>query len=168
MIESDHVYGLDEHHPKARRRPRRGARLRGVRAGLRCQRRVVQHRTSCPNHLGYCRQGMSKGPTTVEGRRRISDAQRKRWARWREAKGSRRTSKTQASRQAKEASGHAATGVTSPSALEAHRAARKASKTSSISTCGISFPACSRPSGNGAQLHLVPYSRAIHSSRVSC
>jgi hypothetical protein len=86
MIESDHMYGFDEHHPKARRRPRCGARLRGARAGLLCQRRVVQHRTSCPNHLGCCRPGMSKGPTTLEGRRRISEAQKRRWIRWREAK----------------------------------------------------------------------------------
>jgi hypothetical protein len=86
MIESDQLYGFDMHHPKARRRPRCGARLRGERAGLFCQRRVVQHRTSCPNHLGCCRQGMSKGATTPEGRKRISEAQKRRWARWREAK----------------------------------------------------------------------------------
>jgi hypothetical protein len=109
MIESDHMYGFDEHHPKARRRPRCGARLRGARAGLLCQRRVVQHRTSCPNHLGCCRPGMSKGPTTLEGRRRISEAQKRRWIRWREAKAARGTSQTQTSRQAKEATGHAAT-----------------------------------------------------------
>jgi hypothetical protein len=86
MIESDQLYGKDIHHPKARGRPRCGARLRGDRAGLLCQRRVVQHRTSCPNHLGCCRPGMSKGPTTVEGRRRIAEAQKRRWIRWREAK----------------------------------------------------------------------------------
>jgi hypothetical protein len=84
MIESDHMYGLDEHLPRARQRPRCGARLRGERAGLRCQRRVVQHRTTCPSHLGRCRLGMSKGPTTAEGRRRVSEAQKRRWARWRE------------------------------------------------------------------------------------
>ena len=49
-------------------------------------RRVVQHRTTCPNHLGCCRPGMSKGATTPEGRARISAAQKRRWARWREAK----------------------------------------------------------------------------------
>jgi hypothetical protein len=86
MIESDQLYGLDEHHPKARRRPRCRARLRGERAGLLCQRRVVQHRTSCPNHLGCCRPGMSKGATTLAGRQRIAAAQKRRWARWREAK----------------------------------------------------------------------------------
>jgi hypothetical protein len=86
MIESDQLYGKDIHAAKARQRPRCGARLRGEKAGLLCQRRVVQHRTSCPNHLGCCRPGMSKGPTTVDGRRRISEGQKRRWIRWREAR----------------------------------------------------------------------------------
>ena len=70
IIESHQLYGKDIHAAKARQRPRCGARLRGERAGLFCQRRVVQHPTTCPNHLGCCRQGMSKGATTVEGRAR--------------------------------------------------------------------------------------------------
>ena len=35
----------------------------------------------CPNHGG-----MSTGPKTAEGRRRIAEAQRRRWAAWREEK----------------------------------------------------------------------------------
>jgi hypothetical protein len=82
MIESDQLLGLDKNYPRARQRPRCGARLRGERKGLFCQRRVVQHRTTCPNHCGCCTLGLSKGATTEAGRQRIAEAQRARWKRY--------------------------------------------------------------------------------------
>lgn len=64
----------------AARRP--APRLCGAktRRGLPCIRRARDN-GRCPNHGGQ-----STGPKTSEGRQRISEAQRQRWARWRQNK----------------------------------------------------------------------------------
>jgi hypothetical protein len=51
-----------------------------TRAGYPCRRRGLGKGGRCPNHGG-----LSTGPKTQGGRRRIAEAQRKRWQRWREA-----------------------------------------------------------------------------------
>lgn len=57
---------------QAQREHRCGAKTR---AGHSCQRRGIGAGGRCRNHGG-----MSTGPRTEEGRRRIADAQRRRWA----------------------------------------------------------------------------------------
>lgn len=49
-----------------------------TRAGHPCRRRGLGKGGRCPNH-GGC----STGPKTLEGRKRIAEATRERWARWR-------------------------------------------------------------------------------------
>ena len=49
-----------------------------TRAGTPCKRKGLGRGGRCPNHGG-----MSTGPRTEAGRRRISEAQRARWQRWR-------------------------------------------------------------------------------------
>jgi hypothetical protein len=82
MIESDQLHGLDKNYPRAKQRPRCGARLRGERKGSLCQMRVERFRTTCRLHCVRCMLGMSKGPTTEAGRKHIANAQRARWARY--------------------------------------------------------------------------------------
>jgi hypothetical protein len=63
------------------RRTEERARLREsqcgakTRAGHPCRRKGLGRGGRCPNHGGA-----STGPRTIEGRRRIAEAQRKRWA----------------------------------------------------------------------------------------
>ena len=52
-----------------------GARTR---RGLPCKRKGLGKGGRCPNHGG-----MSTGPRTEEGRQRLKEAVRQRWARWR-------------------------------------------------------------------------------------
>ena len=47
-----------------------------------CRRKPVLGKARCPKHGG-----MSTGPQTEDGRRRIADAQRRRWAKWRNRTG---------------------------------------------------------------------------------
>lgn len=73
--------------PKKSDRPLCGARCRS-RGGAPCVARVVVDRdgTGAVRVRKRCRMhgGLSTGPRTTEGRRRISDAARERWRRWRE------------------------------------------------------------------------------------
>lgn len=63
----------------ARGRPACGARTR---AGQFCKNKVIPGMRRCKQHGGK-----STGPRTAEGKARIVEAQRKRWAKWRIAKG---------------------------------------------------------------------------------
>jgi len=60
-------------------RPACGAKTR---AGGSCRHPVIPGMTRCRYHGGK-----STGPRTPEGKARIADAQRKRWAKWRAVKG---------------------------------------------------------------------------------
>lgn len=53
-----------------------------TRTGAPCRRKVVPGKARCPNHGG-----LSTGPRTEEGRRRIAEAQRRRWQNWRNPSG---------------------------------------------------------------------------------
>jgi hypothetical protein len=71
--------------PRSVRTPARyGVQLCGARTrrGTLCQRKGLGKGGRCPNH-GGC----STGPKTIEGRQRISQVQRQRWAEWRATKG---------------------------------------------------------------------------------
>ena len=52
-----------------------------TRKGSPCQRRPHGWKQRCPLHGG-----LSTGPRTTDGRQRIAEAQRRRWARWRAEK----------------------------------------------------------------------------------
>lgn len=62
---------------KAERERRCGAKTR---AGHSCQRKGLGKGGRCPNHGG-----MSTGPRTKAGRKRIAEAQRRRWEKFRNA-----------------------------------------------------------------------------------
>lgn len=61
---------------RAAKQVRCGAKTR---AGHPCKRKGLGNNGRCPNHGG-----LSTGPKTKAGRRRIALAQRERWKRWRE------------------------------------------------------------------------------------
>lgn len=67
---------------RARRRVTCGAKT--TRKGTPCRNKSEPGRRRCKFHGGK-----STGPRTPEGRARIAEAQRRRWARWREARGRR-------------------------------------------------------------------------------
>ncbi len=66
---------LEHIDPRLQLRPVCGATTR---SGTPCRRKAVPGKVRCPNHGG-----MSTGPKTAEGRKRIAEAQRRRWAIWR-------------------------------------------------------------------------------------
>lgn len=76
---TEFLHGLDENDPRKKRRPRCGCRTR---AGGECQMRVEWRKSTCRLRGG----APGSGQQTPEGRKRIGDAQRRRWAAWREAK----------------------------------------------------------------------------------
>lgn len=81
MTALSRVYREMEHDAirEKRKEPARrcGARTR---KGLPCIRKAREN-GRCPNHGG-----LSTGPKTAEGRQRIAEAQRARWAKWRESR----------------------------------------------------------------------------------
>lgn len=73
-----HVFEDELAHDQDPRKPQCGARTR---AGHPCLRKGIGRGGRCASHGGA-----STGPRTPEGRARIAQAQRRRWARWRAAK----------------------------------------------------------------------------------
>jgi hypothetical protein len=64
-------------------------RRRGLRCGARTQKGTPCRMKPVSERKGRCRLhgGLSTGPKTAEGRARIAEAQRRRWAKWRAHRG---------------------------------------------------------------------------------